>query len=219
MIVHDDFIIASSTKSGTHSCMALANATPGMKYIRTNHMMVVPEEHAHKDRLYLVRNPYDRLLSIYHHIYRKYTEWGHRYIKYMDFNQFLDWFLDQRQELSPVLETTDSYGAPGVWVRTAFENWSELILDDHLDMSYEARCYWFRLEDDEFFDWVIERYKLSTRRSEMPRTNTADNFLERESRSRGWDGVDPDLKRRVDREWAKQDLVFFGYPNWAESAV
>lgn len=212
MIVHDKFVIASSTKSGTHSCMSLARATEGMEYIRTNHMMVVPEEHAHKDRLFLVRNPYDRMMSIYHHIVRKYTEWGYRYIKDMDFVEFIPWFLDQRLAL---LEhpKTDSYGAPGVWIRTAKENWDEFISDSHLERSEGVPCHWFKMEEasEDFFPWLVGMYRLKTRREDMPRSNSADKFLARERLDRKWDSIPDDLKRRVSREWSEADCVFFKY--------
>lgn len=187
-------------------------------------MMVVPEEHAHKDRLFLVRNPNDRLLSIYLHIVRKYTEWGYRYIKNMEFEEFIPWFLDQRAELIDHPKT-DSYGAPGVWIRTAKENWDELTSDDHLDRSMGADCYWFKLEqaDEIFFPWLTERYGLKTKREEMPRTNSSDRFLERKSDQIGsatfWNRVSVDLKRRVDREWTRADRAFFVYSRKPESTL
>jgi len=209
-----------------------------MEYIRTNHMMVVPEEHAHKDRLFLVRNPYDRLLSIYHHIVRKYTEWGYRYIKNMSFVEFIPWFLDQRAELIDHPKT-NSYGAPGVWIRTAFENWDELTSDDHLERSMGADCYWFKIEDGTFFPWLVDGYSLKTRREEMPRSNSSDAWKSKiasgaevlqRNRGRsvardmsftqsGWSDVGVDLKRRVDREWTKADRAFFVYSRRPESAL
>lgn len=97
MIVADgEFIIATTPKCGTYSWRSFANIVPGMRQVLPLHTMDVPDELAGLTRYINVRDPYDRLVSIWTYLRISETQYGHRVVKDMSFKQFLYWFAEQK---------------------------------------------------------------------------------------------------------------------------
>ena len=214
MIIGPGFVIANPTKTGKESIEALAKVTDGMFYIRTNHMMPVPEQYADYDRHMMTRDPYHRLISIWNYIGRRKTDWGHEMAQ-KPFHEFVPEFLDARAKLL-THESTDTYGAPGVWIYNQTDNWNILCSDAHLDGSYSVPCYQWKLEEaDAMVGWMMVRYGIEPGR-EFPRTNTADNHKERSGQRPGpyrlaTYYVGKKLRSRVWEEWSGEDCRTFGY--------
>ena len=128
IVSHDgEFLIGTPTKCGTHTLEAVAKRAErrglGSQLCiagpiapdtsRRQHHMYVPAEWAQYRRLLLVRNPYDRAVSLYEWLRDPawYTQWGAKYVQRgehpnaepgdprpaMNFNQFANWFRNTKQ--------------------------------------------------------------------------------------------------------------------------
>ena len=128
IISHDgEFLIGTPTKCGTHTLEAVAKRAErrglGSQLCiagpiapdtsRRQHHMYVPKEWAHYRRLLLVRNPYDRAVSLYEWLRDPawYTQWGAKYVQRgehpkvdgdsrpaMNFNEFVTWLREQKRD-------------------------------------------------------------------------------------------------------------------------
>lgn len=96
------FIIATPTKCGTTTLENLARSRGGRLGLSTvrprQHRMIVPEELDRYQRYLAVRNPYDRLVSIYLYLSNpsNYSQWGHNEVKDRTFPEFVQWWVKQR---------------------------------------------------------------------------------------------------------------------------
>ena len=124
------FIIATPTKCGTTSIEALARSRGkrlGLSTVRPRqHRMVVPEEYVSFRRYMMVRNPYDRLASIYLYLSNpsNYSQWAHWEVVDKTFTQFCYWYIKQREHYGiqsacdPGGAASDDkwYRSPNLWL-------------------------------------------------------------------------------------------------------
>ena len=203
IVAHGKFVLATPSKCGTHSFKALANATTGMQWINTMHLMEVPEEYSDLDRILIVRDPYDRLVSIYNFLLHNRSQWGSNAIQGMSFDEFVEWFGGQRG-----LHLTDpratSRRAPWLWLWSCSEN-ERIFLPD---------TFWHLEDADECLKWLIEEYSLRTKKRDletMYRGNTADSYRAGQTWPLSQYYRRKSTLRRVNRMWAEADCKLFDY--------
>lgn len=128
MIVGTDFVIATPPKCGTHSYEALSKIVPGMAMIRPQHLMIVPEEHADKLRYICVRDPYDRLVSMWTFICHSSnrTQWGAKIVRGYDFDEWLTFYINGQAEAE---ERPWQQGrSPWTWTKTLTQCAGSVVL-------------------------------------------------------------------------------------------
>lgn len=64
MIAGPDYVFLCMPRTASHSISAWLCAQHGGMDILEHHTRIVPAEHAHKHTFAVVRNPYERLLSL-----------------------------------------------------------------------------------------------------------------------------------------------------------
>jgi len=123
-------VIATPTKCGTTSIEALARSRGsrlGLTTVRPRqHRMVVPDEYANFRRYMMVRNPYDRLASIYLYLSNpsNYSQWAHWEVVDKTFTQFLYWYVRMRDHYNIQLAVDPGgaahddrwYKSPNLWL-------------------------------------------------------------------------------------------------------
>jgi hypothetical protein len=203
------FVICNPTKTGAHSFKSLALKSDGeLIWFKETHTTVVPQKYRDLDRVLIVRNPYDRFVSMFHHVRRE-PVWASVYdeVKDMDYLAFVNWFSRMRREwMGREDRTTDK--PPWLWLYS---------LSEYGDIFWKGaaaeRCLFIRLEDEPLHA-LKERYGLKITREELYRNNTSDRARGKDGAVRrkevrrlnvGW------AKRVVDKEWAEHDCEVFRY--------
>lgn len=125
------FVIATPTKCGTTSIESLAKSRGerlGLAAVRPRqHRMVLPDELADYRRFLAVRNPYDRLVSIYLYLTNpsNYSQWAHWEVVDKPFKEFIPWYIKQRARYNIHLATANDngeaqnlnwYRSPNLWL-------------------------------------------------------------------------------------------------------
>ena len=143
--------------------------------------MDVPEEHANSVRHMTVRDPYERLSSIYRYLRRRDAGWGVNEAKSLTFGTWITYFLALRKTFSP-----ESYNAmaPSIWLATQAECWA----------VYRGQWFW-KLEELQGFLTVLN----------------IDVPLEKVNATPGVVEFPVELLDQVWDEWAGMDCVRFGY--------
>jgi hypothetical protein len=199
MIIYPDrFVMANPTKTGTVSYMNLAKRVPEMKYILPKHGAVVPDEYRHLDRIMTVRNPYDRLVSIYLWLHRRPYEW--RDISGLSFPRFVEWLSLQLWEVLErySIRSVNPGGVPFKWV---------LSQDELFDVFTQGsrKRYYLRLEDPNRLEWLKERYGIEVD-GDLRVLNVSKNRKEVKHYYKSEAVLD-----LVNSVWAYRDCSAFGY--------
>lgn len=204
IVAHGKFVLATPSRCGTHSFQALARSTPGMEWIPTMHSMEVPEQYDDLDRILIVRDPYDRLVSIWDLLRRWTAMWGHREMKDMTFDEFVHWFHAKRHLHMRDPKAT-SKRAPWLWLWNCTENANVFMPSQVLYLE----------EADLALKYLIANYGIQPKKRDievMYRGNTSDNSR---GGKRGWDLERFYSKKRtlatVNDMWAAMDCESFGY--------
>lgn len=199
MILGPGFVIATPTKCGTHSYEALANRTPGMEMIRPQHCMDVPEERRADDIFMAVRDPYDRLVSMWTFICHSpnKTQWGGKLMAGSTFRQFLTWFV-REQALAD--ERVWRMGrSPWTWTKSLSQCYERLT--ETADRALGA----LQIEDaDANLDWLVRVYGIRPNRETMYHSNRADKWRPKYS----WNNSTIALANEAG---AAADAELFGY--------
>lgn len=199
MIVGDGFVIATPTKCGTHSWEALARAVPSMELIRPQHLMVVPEEYEDHDRYIVVRDPYERLISMWSFICHSTnrTQWGAKETRGMGLNEWLHWFLPRQAAAD---EQGWQFRSPWVWTKTLLQC-KKAMLSGTWPLKIE--------EADKDMLWIAELYGIGLpgRRAEegMYHSNRADMHRPKYR-------LTPGILLMMNQAGAAKDARAFGYP-------
>lgn len=101
------FVYASVPKAGSTSIMAWVRSVDKDAVVVPGHPLEIPEKYADLLKLSVVRNPYDRVLSIWHHC----TQRGGKYDclprEYHEFGAFLDYLIEYKQGPVPAMRTQE----------------------------------------------------------------------------------------------------------------
>lgn len=204
VIVGKKFIIATPTKCGTYSWEAFGRRTPGLEVIRPLHNMVVPAQHAGKDRYLAVRDPYERLISVWTFIFYSpnRAQWGHRDMDEPTLLQFLRWFKDRKEEADA--EQWIQGRSPWVYTKSLTQNLHVLRRND---LAHQATWPLHLEEADEEMEHLIDNYGLSRARKEgagMYKQNTNKKWRP----SYKWSDTALGLAAEI---WCEEDCFTFGY--------
>lgn len=219
------FVMTSPTKCGTQSLHALANATHGMEWFRTNHMTDVPSKYSTLPRWLMVRNPYSRLVSMYSFLTRQ-RQWAARPIhqanggKGMTFDQFVRFMREQRAEHLDSPKAT-SLRAPWVYIWSLSE-FSERFFEYEMeDFQDDGKDRVFKLEEaDDVFLHALGEVGLKPGRKKghagMYHSNTSDA----DPKKRGEWTLErfynkPGTLEMVNDMWAERDCELFNYSFWS----
>jgi hypothetical protein len=189
MFIGSDFVIATPTKTGTHTLKSYANGED-FRYVREGHRMSVPQVFARYSRHMTVRDPYQRLISIYHHMRNHRSAWGHVEASLTPFTAWVTGFLAARAEM--VVPDLYTPGTPDVWLFSQYQCW-RILGGEH---------FW-RLEQlGELVDRLLDCPGA------VPRLNA------HSAEPYDVDEYYPsaNIRERVWRQWAKKDCEAFGYP-------
>lgn len=199
MIVGPGFVIGTPTKCGTHSWEALAKAVPSMDLIRPQHLMDPPDEYKQYDRYIIVRDPYERLVSMWSFICHSpnRTQWGAKETRGMSLTDWLRWFLPRQREAS---ERTWQFRSPWVWTKTMSECADRLRVGN----------LFLRIEEaDEDMRAMIKEYRLEVperrQREGMYHSNRADMH-------RPYYRMSGSVLDMMNEAGAHDDALRFGYP-------
>lgn len=207
MIVHDQFVIATPTKCGTYSWEALARAVPGMDVIRPLHLMQVPRSQINGEVFLCVRDPYDRLASVFTFIFHSpnRSQWGHLELDDPTFVEFLRWFKDQKQRA----DSLEWKQGRSPWVYTkSLTQCARSLAESVGVMGHLGVVQPIYLEDaDEEMKWLQEEFRL---------------VVPERRRKEGMYKQNTNLKWRPKIKWTKtersladdiwgEDAVTFGY--------
>lgn len=118
------YVIANPTKTGTQSLVQLARENPrlGLIYRSKGHGMTVPSEFADYTRHLVVRDPYQRLCSIYDHARRSKGLSGLR--AELPFPRWVSYYLDMRRLWKGNGGACDDM--PGMWYNNQADCWRAL---------------------------------------------------------------------------------------------
>lgn len=154
MLVSDKyrFILATPTKCGTYSWEAICKQVDRdvLDKIRPGlHRMVVPGAYEDFERFIVVRNPYSRLVSMYHYFLdpMNYSQWGakfvqgreHRNAKFdhppMTFAQFVKFMKHERDKRPDGYLGSNTFRSPDLWLNSLSENADLLGYDGYIKIE------------------------------------------------------------------------------------
>lgn len=215
MIIGPGFIIATATKCGTHSWEALAKASPQLEILRPQqHRMIVPEEYADHDRYIAVRDPYDRLRSMWSFICHSTnrTQWGAKTTRGWSFQRWLEeWFLPKQAEAAALPYQARS---PWVWTFTLTQNQHlvgcDLTPDGEVPAVRKMRHKVLPLKIEhatQEMQRLHDLYGFQMPRSDMYHSNRADMHMP--SRGSAWTSK---IIKLCDEAGARADAIAFRYP-------
>lgn len=132
MIIADDFILATPARCGTYTAEAIARRK-GWERVRPGlHRMIVPPDFVDLPRRIQVRDPYDRMESIYHYLHdpQNYSQWGAKEVSKLSFARFIRWYALWRRDVIEHGRYTarDTFSSPHLWLLSLSENAD--LLDD-----------------------------------------------------------------------------------------
>jgi len=127
-----------------------------MDLIRPLHLMEVPEEYAKKhDRFLCVRNPYQRLISVWTFIFHSpnRTQWGHLELDSPTLDEFLVWFKEKKAWADA--HTWEQGRSPWVYTNSLTQNF------DRLGEGLRREVQMLKLEEATGdMRWLASEYRL-----------------------------------------------------------
>ena len=194
MIVGDGWLIVNAPRTGTVSWRDWARTCADATYVKPRHLVRVPDGLEHHERILTVRDPYERLASIWRYHQRKRHEQWHPGVdtRGMEFGAFVAYLAERRVQTLARPWPRYVCDPPWTWVMTCAEYADRLGGDVRV----------FRLEEMESnLGWLRERYGIGRCRRISRANSTPSEIVE-------WT---PDVLRVVNEQWAAADCERFGY--------
>lgn len=198
LVMPGKFVLATPPKCGTVSFKSLTKWDDRIKFVKTMHRMDVPDEYADLTRIMVVRDPYARMVSMYHFAVRSKSEWIHR-APTETFDGWLQWMHEQRLIWLDHPDAT-THKSPWYWLY----NCSEMsdIFKPHIVYPLEKA--------DELMQKLTRTYGVRPR-EEMYKSNTASSI----HGGKGWKVAEyfntPETLERMNHGWAMADCLAFPY--------
>ena len=204
MIIRESkFVIYCPTKTGM---MSLRNwgQKNGMEYRTPQHNVRTDDDAGWLDQIMLVRDPYERMLSMWSHLRRWKSDWGHSTAAVMDFPEWVGWWYDQRTEFldNVNIQEVKEWRAPWRWILSC----SELY-----ELNGNIGTAWPTEHLDELPRWLQKEYHLDDL-SPMAHANRSDRDR---AGHRAWgdalEWYSHMALLKVNDAWAELDCEKFNY--------
>jgi hypothetical protein len=139
-----EFVMATPTKCGTHTVESVVKrmnkyGDDSIEIVRpAMHRMDPPSACRDYYKMLLVRNPYDRLASVYYYFLDpvNYSQWGAKFVQGFDmsFDVFVRWFTEAKHEAEHGVDF-NTHRSPHLWTLSLKQNWDILNADEYVKIE------------------------------------------------------------------------------------